>query len=156
MIRSGTKRRLVAVMGHVLPEVNVAYTWAGDNATDSTLWLGESLGALEPETIGTEKLERDEWTIRCSMVLFGVDDPLLAEDAVNDALTSIDDALRRNRRLTGIDGLSDGDVASYRGLYSVRLSDVDGPFHSNPQLMGGDLIQGSADFGLLCIADLPR
>lgn len=156
MIRSGTKRRLVAVMGHVLPEVNVAYTWAGDNATDSTLWLGESLGALEPETIGTEKLERDEWTIRCSMVLFGFDDPLLAEDAVNDALTSIDDALRRNRRLTGIDGLSDGDVASYRGLYSVRLGDVDGPFHSNPQLMGGDLIQGSADFGLLCIADLPR
>ena len=156
MIRSGTKRRLVAVMGHVLPEVNVAYTWAGDNATDSTLWLGESLGALEPETIGTEKLERDEWTIRCSMVLFGFDDPLLAEDAVNDALTSIDDALRRNRRLTGIDGLSDGDVASYRGLYSVRLSDVDGPFHSNPQLMGGDLIPGSADFGLLCIADLPR
>ena len=80
MIRSGTKRRLVAVMGHVLPEVNVAYTWAGANAADSTPRLGETLGALEPEPIGTAKPQRAGWTLPGAMVPFGLHQPMAVRD----------------------------------------------------------------------------
>jgi hypothetical protein len=153
VIRANVKRRLVDVLGHALPEVNVAYTWAGDEATDSTLWLGESLGVLEPESMDrTGHLVTDEWTISCSIEMHGYQEALDAEAAVEDALSRLDAVLRAAKRLRQVPGLSDGDVSPK--LRDVRLGNVDGPFHSNPQLAGGDLIAGFATFDLLCTADL--
>ena len=51
MIRAEVKRRLVAMLGLALPDVHVAYTWAGDEATDATLWVGPATGTLEPESM---------------------------------------------------------------------------------------------------------
>lgn len=154
MNRSGVKMRLVEVLQHALPDVHVAYTWAGDTATDSTLWLGEAIGALDPETVGHEHLVVDEWTIRSAIELHGFDTAAEAERRVNDALTAIDQALRSARRLRLAGVLDDGDLATYRDVRDVRLTQVDGPFHSNPGLTGGDLIVGFAQFDLLCTADL--
>ena len=153
MIRANVKRRLVDVLGHALPEVNVAYTWNGDEATDSTLWLGESIGPLTPESMDrTGHLVTDEWTIRCAIELHGFDEALLAEQAVEDAVTAVDEVLRAAKRLRQIPGLSDGDVSPK--VRNVTVANVDGPFHSNPNLAGGDLVMGFASFDLLCTADL--
>lgn len=154
MNRAAVKRRLVDVIGSVLTEVNVAYTWAGDDATDSTLWLGESVGQLDPETMGNDHLVIDEWTIRCALELHGFDDAEAAEAAVEDVLSRVDTVLRDARRLRRVPHLDDGDTEAYGQVRIVRLANVDGPFHTNPQLHGGDLAMGLASFELLCTSDL--
>ena len=60
--------------------------------------------------------------------------------------------LRAAKRLRQIPGLSDGDVSPK--VRNVTVANVDGPFHSNPNLAGGDLVMGFASFDLLCTADL--
>lgn len=155
MIRSGVKMRLVDVMQHALPQVKVAYTWAGDEATDSTVWLGESIGQLDPESMDrTGPLVVDSWSIQCAIELHGFQEASDAEREVNDALTAVDEVLRSALRLRRIPGLDDGDTSSWGTVRDVRLGNVDGPFHSNPGLTGGDLIVGFATFELLCTADL--
>ena len=130
----------------------LAGTMTGDTATDHTLWLGESLGALEPESMDrTGHLVTDEWTISCSIEMHGYQEALEAEAAVEDALSRLDAVLRAAKRLRQIPGLSDGDVSPK--VRNVTVANVDGPFHSNPNLAGGDLVMGFASFDLRCTAD---
>lgn len=153
-VRAGVKRRLVEIFAHAVPEVRVAYTWDGKPVSASTLWLGQAEGDVEPESIGRrDPLETDTWTIPCRLDLLGQTSPEVAEERVEEILNRLDAVFRTHHRLTGIDGLDDGDTASYRGVTSVRIRELDGPGHTLPDAQTRT-ITGWADWVLVCAATI--
>lgn len=156
MIRAAVKRRLVEIATYAMPDVEVRYTWAGDAEPDRVMYVGQSFGAQDPEAIGTDHLPVDRWAISCTIVLKGFLDGLEAERAVEEQLSCFEAVLRQCRRLNhdDIPASSPEAAAIYSRASSVMVAGVDGPFHSNPQLMGGDTIQGWVEFEISCTADL--
>lgn len=154
MIRAAVKRRLVEIAQYAMPDVDVHYTWAGDAEPDRVMYVGQSFGAQDPEAIGSDYLPVDRWTIACTITLKGFTDGLEAERAVEEQLARLGVVLRDCRRLNHPDVPPSADAATYSRASSVTIAGVDGPFHSNPQLMGGDTIQGWAEFEISCTADL--
>lgn len=148
------KRRVREIAVHALEgeDVAVTTTWNGQPISTSTFIIGLTEGPADTETVGRQPLTVDRFTIDCDVRLFGFLDGDQAELEVERILDLFDTALRSSHRLTDVDGLTDGDTASYAGVSSVRIRSVDGPGHTIPT--PGNTIQGWVSFELDCTVDM--
>jgi len=152
------KRRIRDIAVHVLADLDrpVAVTYSFDpTPNDSQMYLGAPEGAAEIESLGMEPLQVDEFTIPGSLILFGFLDAESAEEAAEAVLRAFSDVLRSRgvRRLRGVEGLDDGDTASYAGVRSVQVASFDGPVAITPTRTG-DTVAAAIDFVLACSTDL--
>lgn len=148
MIRAAVKRRVRDIAVMACPALTVSYTWDGQPYEDDRLWLGVTTGLHDPESIGAQSpLTVDEFTISCTIEMFGHADGEEADEAVEAQLNLLDTALRASRRLNHPDlpAWDHGPATRH-----VRVGQIDGPYHSFPN----DLITGVVEFDLDCVTDL--
>lgn len=148
MIRAAVKRRLRDIAVVACPDLTVSYTWDGEPYTDDRLWLGLTTGIHEPASIGAQApLTVDEFTIDCTIEMFGLHDGEEADEAVEQQLNALDAALKVAPRLRHPDL---ADWPHHAQVRHVRIGSIDGPAHSYPR----DLIHGVVLFSLDCVTDI--
>lgn len=147
--RAAVKRRIRDIAAHVLTGVEVSYEWVAE-PSDSMLYLGAISGAVDVESLGTDPLTRDDFTIGGSLIVMGHTSAEDAEDAAEAILATLAATLKASRRLTAVPGLDDGDTASYAGVISARVSEYDGPIALASSPAFGDAVAGAIDFTISC------
>ena len=158
--RDGVKRRIVEVLAAALPDFDVSYEWPGDDVGSQWLYFGPaSNGSPDVDSLtgspGTKRHTTDTFNIvgvLCSTGHYKVED---AERAAADAMRTVDDTLRRLKRLRDdTSAIGDGTTADYSGVRSVDVTSVDGPEATRPQVDDDGLIDGMCAFTITCVSDL--
>ncbi|WCO67877.1 hypothetical protein PO878_03955 [Iamia majanohamensis] len=150
--RAGAKARLVAVAGHVLTDIEVAYTWNIERILRDTLFFGATSGPTEPQSVGgAEPLTEDEFTIDCNLTVVGHLDAYKAEDAAETHLRTLEATLLAHPRLLGVHGLDDDPAFAQ---FRCRIQDVDGPLHSPPQPQQDNTIEAAIFFTVACVQNI--
>lgn len=157
--RDGVKRRIVEVLAAALPDWDVSYEWPGDSAGDRWLYLDAATDGNETvETTkgapGSKRLSTDTFSFDALLCVQGRDSAEEAERLAGDGLRAVDDLLRSLTRLRDVPGgIPDGDTDSYSGLQSARVSRVQGPAATAPQV-DDVLIDGMCLFTITCTSKL--
>lgn len=158
--RDGVKRRLVDVLTAALPDWDVSHEWPGDDVGSQWLYFGPaSNGSPDVDSLsgspGTKRHTTDTFSfvaVLCSTGHYTVVD---AERAAADAMRTVDDTLRRLKRLRDdTAAIDDGTTADYAGCRSADVTSVDGPEATRPQVDDEGLIDGVCVFTITCVSDL--
>lgn len=158
--RDGVKRRIVEVLAEALPDFDVSYEWPGDDVGSRWLYFGPaSNGSPDVDSLtgspGTKRHTTDTFSIigvLCSTGHYAVEE---AERAAADAMRTVDDTLRRLKRLRDDTGaIADGTTDDYAGVRSVDITSIDGPEATRPQVDDEGLIDGMCAFTITCVSDL--
>lgn len=168
--RAPIKRRIVELAGFALTEVTLvdatddaeartetipcACTWAGENITTSTLFLGATTGRTDPDALGsTRPPMADRFTIdgHIEIVQFRPTDGVEAEEAAERALNALDGVLRACHRLNHPEVESVMDPAAYDAA-SCFISDVN-LYHGFPDPQSAS-ISGGVTFTIDVYCDI--
>lgn len=158
--RDGVKRRLVEVLSVALGDGwDVSYEWPGDTAGDRWVYFdaatqGDAVVDTTKGPPGSKRLATDVFSFQGLLCVQGCESAEVAERLAGDGLRLVDDTLRRLTRLrddTAV--IPDGSTDDYAGIQSVRISTVEGPAATAPQV-DDVLIDGMCLFTVTCTTQL--
>jgi len=152
--RPAVKRRLVEIAeqtvglgvdlgvdGRDAEIVTVSYDWAGAIEGDSAIYFGEIDGESTTESVGTNPLTDDTFTVGFRITVWGFETAELADEAAMRVLNGFAVPLRSLQRLIGdaapdTEMPPDGPRSPFDSTCTVGT--YDGPFHNFPQSDGDD------------------